>query len=139
MKLQGRDCAMFAGPGRFQFVNERIVLDGCHNPHAAEQLLVAWRDHFGIEKATVIFGALSDKDFGAMLRILEQISREVFLVPIRSKRSADPLELAAACALPHRIFKSVKAALEAAQGRTLVTGSLFLVGEVLSLLGVELE
>ena len=53
-------------PGRFQFVNERIVLDGCHNPHAAEQLLVAWRDHFGMEKATLIFGALSDKDFGAI-------------------------------------------------------------------------
>ena len=42
-------------PGRFQFVNERIVLDGCHNPHAAEQLLVAWRDHFGMEKATLIW------------------------------------------------------------------------------------
>ena len=126
-------------PGRFQIVNECIVLDGCHNPHAAEQLVVSWRDHFGIQKATVIFGALSDKDFGTMLRILEQISREVFLVPVRSKRSADPLEMAAGCALPHRIFKSVKAALEAAQGKTLVTGSLFLVGEVLSLLGVELE
>ncbi len=126
-------------PGRFQFVNERIVLDGCHNPHAAEQLLIAWRDHFGMEKATLIFGALSDKDFGAIIRILEQISREVFLVPIRSNRSADPLQLAAECVIPHRIFKSVKAALDAAQGRTLVTGSLFLVGEALSLLAVELE
>jgi dihydrofolate synthase / folylpolyglutamate synthase len=95
-------------PGRFQVVNERIVLDGCHNPHAAERLLATWRGAFGIEKATAIFGALSAKDYAAMLRILEPISREVFLVPICSERSADPQALSAACAVQHRIFPSVK-------------------------------
>ena len=124
-------------PGRFQVVGERFVLDGCHNPHAAEQLLVNWRDAYGMEKATVIFGALADKDYFAMLRVLEPISREVFLVPIASERSAATEALAASCAVRHRIFQSVSEALEASQGRTLVTGSLFLVGEVLKLLGIE--
>ena len=123
-------------PGRFQVVNERIVLDGCHNPHAAEHLLVNWIEAFGPEKATVIFGALGDKDYAAMLRILETISREVLIVPIRSERSAAPEALAAACAVRHRILKSVTEALKASQGRTLVTGSLFLVGEALEVLGV---
>ena len=45
-------------PGRFQVVDERIVLDACHNPHAAAQLLVNWRDVYGMEKATVIFRSL---------------------------------------------------------------------------------
>jgi dihydrofolate synthase / folylpolyglutamate synthase len=126
-------------PGRFQVVNERIVLDGCHNPHAAAQLLVNWRDAYGKEKATVIFGALGDKDYSAMLRILEPISREVFFVPIRSERSAAPEALAEACTVQHRIFQSVKDALEASHGRTLVTGSLFLAGEALQALGVKLE
>jgi dihydrofolate synthase/folylpolyglutamate synthase len=125
-------------PGRFQVVDERIVLDGCHNPHAAAQLLVNWRDAYGMEKATVIFGALGDKDYSAMLRILEPISREVLLVPICSERSAAPEALAAACTIQHRIFRSVKEALEASRGRILVTGSLFLVGEALQVLGVEL-
>jgi dihydrofolate synthase/folylpolyglutamate synthase len=125
-------------PGRFQVVDERIVLDACHNPHAAAQLLVNWRDVYGMEKATVIFGALGDKDYSAMLRILEPISREVLLVPISSERSAAPEALAAACAIKHRIFQSVKEALEASRGRILVTGSLFLVGEALQVLGVEL-
>ena len=125
-------------PGRFQVVDERIVLDACHNPHAAAQLLVNWRDVYGMEKATVIFGALGDKDYSAMLRILEPISREVLLVPISSERSAAPEALAAACAIKHRIFQSVKEALEASRGRILVTGSLFLVGEALQALGVEL-
>ncbi len=124
-------------PGRFQVVDERFVLDGCHNPHAAEKLLVNWRDAYGTEKATVIFGALADKDYSAMLKILEPISREVLLVPIVSERSAATQALAAACTVPYRVFKSVSQALEASQGRTLVTGSLFLVGEVLKLLGIE--
>ena len=125
-------------PGRFQVVDERIVLDACHNPHAAAQLLVNWRDAYGMEKATVIFGALADKDYSAMLRILEPISREVLLVPISSERSAALEALAAACTIQHRIFQSVKEALEASRGRILVTGSLFLVGEALQVLGVEL-
>ena len=125
-------------PGRFQVVDERIVLDGCHNPHAAAQLVINWRDAYGMEKATVIFGALGDKDYSAMLRILEPISREIFLVRICSERSAAPEALAAACTVQNRIFQSVRDALDASQGRTLVTGSLFLVGEALQVLGVEL-
>ncbi|HEY5705367.1 MAG TPA: folylpolyglutamate synthase/dihydrofolate synthase family protein [Terrimicrobiaceae bacterium] len=125
-------------PGRFQVVDERIILDGCHNPHAAAQLVVTWTNTYGTEKATVIFGALGDKDYPTMLKILESISREIFLVPVPSERSATPEALALACPVPHRIFQSVKDALEESQGRTLVTGSLFLVGEALQVLGVEL-
>jgi dihydrofolate synthase/folylpolyglutamate synthase len=124
-------------PGRFQIVTERLILDGCHNPHAASQLLLNWRDAFGAEKATIIFGALADKDFSAMLEILAPIGREICFVPVRSERSAAPETLASVCPLPSRVFASVKEALDATQGRTLVTGSLFLVGEVLELLGFE--
>jgi dihydrofolate synthase / folylpolyglutamate synthase len=124
-------------PGRFQILGERFVLDGCHNPHAAEQLVVNWRDLFGTEQAEVIFGALADKDHPKMLQILAPITREFLLVPVRSERAANPENLASACPAPHRIFAAAKDALAASQGRTLVTGSLFLVGEVLELLGFE--
>jgi dihydrofolate synthase/folylpolyglutamate synthase len=125
-------------PGRFQIVGERIVLDGCHNPHAAERLLATWREVYGMEKATVIFGALGDKDYAGMLKILEPICREVLLVPVRSERSADPRVLAAACMVPHRILQSVKEALDASRGKILITGSLFLVGEALQALDAGL-
>jgi dihydrofolate synthase / folylpolyglutamate synthase len=124
-------------PGRFQMIGERFVLDGCHNPHAAEQLLLNWRDFFGTEQADVIFGALGDKDYSAMLKILAPISREVLLVPVRSERAAAPEILASACPGPHRIYPDAREALKATRGKTLVTGSLFLVGEVLELLGFE--
>jgi dihydrofolate synthase/folylpolyglutamate synthase len=124
-------------PGRFQMLGERFVLDGCHNPHAAEQLLVNWRDLFGTERAEVIFGALADKDYTKMLQILAPITREALFVPVRSERAADPQILASVCPVAHRIFAGAKEALAASKGRTLVTGSLFLVGEVLELLGFE--
>ncbi len=124
-------------PGRFQIIAERLVLDGCHNPHAATRLVMNWREAFGGERAAMIFGALGDKDFSTMLEILTPIAREVCFVPVRSERSAAPEMLASACPLPHRVFASAKDALAATQGRTLVTGSLFLVGEVLELLGFE--
>ena len=124
-------------PGRFQMLEERFVLDGCHNPHAAEQLLFNWRDVFGTEEADVIFGALADKDYPRMLQILAPITREVLLVPVRSERAAAPAILASACPKPHRIFAGAKEALAASKGRTLITGSLFLVGEILELLGFE--
>jgi dihydrofolate synthase/folylpolyglutamate synthase len=124
-------------PGRFHILGERFVLDGCHNPHAAEQLLVNWRDFFGTEQAAVIFGSLGDKEYSVMLKILAPISREVLLVPVRSERAAAPENLASACPVPHRIFANAKEALNASHGKTLVTGSLFLVGEVLELLGFE--
>ena len=124
-------------PGRFQMIGERFVLDGCHNPHAAQQLLLNWRNLFGTEQADMIFGALSDKDYSTMLEILAPISREVLLVPVRSERAAAPEILASACRVPHRIFAHAREALEASHGKTLITGSLFLVGEVLELLGSE--
>jgi dihydrofolate synthase/folylpolyglutamate synthase len=124
-------------PGRFQIIGERFVLDGCHNPHAAERLLLNWRDLFGPEQAEVIFGALADKDYAKMLQILAPITREVLLVPVRSERAAAPEILASGCPAPHRLFADAKEALAASKGKTLVTGSLFLVGEVLELLGFE--
>lgn len=133
----GRGLKTVRWPGRFQRVGDTLVLDGGHNPHAARQLLTLWRETFGEERATVIFGALTDKDFPAMLDILSPLAKEFFLVPVSNPRTATLDELAAHCPLPHRRMDSVGAALAATSGRTLVTGSLFLVGEAMAVLGIE--
>lgn len=123
-------------PGRFQIVEERIVLDGSHNPHAIAHLIKTWREAFGEEKPTVIFGALADKDYTSMLKTLEPLAREFFFVTLQNGRTASGADLADSCEVPARIFPSVKEALAASEGRTLVTGSLFLVGEALEVLGL---
>jgi len=123
-------------PGRFQIIGERIVFDGSHNPHAASQLVKTWREVFGAEKTTVIFGALADKDYPAVLQILTPLAREFLFVQVHNRRAATTAELAAHCRTPHRQFASVKSALEASRGKTLITGSLFLVGEAMRELGI---
>jgi dihydrofolate synthase/folylpolyglutamate synthase len=124
-------------PGRFQIVHPRLVLDGAHNPPAAENLVQIWRERFGEEKPVIIFGALSDKDFPVIIERLEAIAAEFYFVPVRNSRAADPAALAASCQVPHQVFASLESALAASRGLTLVTGSLFLVGEAMGILGLE--
>jgi len=124
--------------GRFQVIDGRIILDGGHNPHAAAQLVQVWRETFGGEKAVIIFGALSDKDYTLVLKILEPLAEEFRLVPVRSKRAATTAELAGAVSAPHREFSSLAEAWpDSASGKILVTGSLFLVGEAMEYLAIE--
>ncbi len=125
-------------PGRFQLAGDRFVLDGGHNPHGARQLVANWREAFGDEKADIIFGALADKDFSAMLRELLPIAGRFFFVPVRNERSATLEALAAAAPADFRAWDSLEEALAAAEGRILITGSLFLVGEAMSLLNLEI-
>jgi dihydrofolate synthase/folylpolyglutamate synthase len=125
-------------PGRFQRIGDRFVLDGGHNPHAVAQLVRTWREEFGEERPLVVFGALSDKDYPAMLETLAGIADELWIVPVRSARATNPETLATVAPMPARIFESLDAALAEAGGqgrRVLVTGSLFLVGEALEILG----
>ncbi len=125
-------------PGRFQVLESGIILDGGHNPQACVQLVRNWRDQFGNEKATIIFGALADKAYGEMLEIIRPIVGRISFVPVKSQRGCTPEELAAKWGGASEIFPSLADALEARTERPLlIAGSLFLIGEAFETLGVE--
>lgn len=127
-------------PARFQRVGERIIVDGAHNEHSAEALLSTWHEVFGQQKATIVFGALRDKEYGVMLRILETVAGEFLFVPVRSERSEDPGVLKAQSPLPSREFSDLPTAIKVAMDTTLpvlITGSLFLAGEASEKLAEE--
>ncbi len=137
-ELQGLSSVVW--PGRFQRVGEDLVVDGAHNPSAIETLVATWREVYGDVRASLVFGAVLDKDIEALLLALRSIADEVWLVPVNNLRGASPEELrpmaeAARFATIHD--GPVEASLAAARagGRpVLVAGSLFLAGEVLALL-----
>jgi len=134
-----RGLARVHWPGRFQRFGDDLVIDGAHNPPAAEVLLAAWREVFGSAKAQLIFGAMNDKDVPALLHILRGISDQVWLVPVRSSRSASVdvlrgMAAAAGFSATHADELPVALAAARAKGPTLVAGSLFLAGETLALL-----
>jgi dihydrofolate synthase/folylpolyglutamate synthase len=126
-------------PGRFQRLGPRIVLDGAHNPAASQRLIETWEECVGNQRPTIIFGGLREKDLRHMLSVLSKVAARFFIVPVPGRRAAatDEIQALVPANVPSSTFNSVKYALEVAQQSDeliLVTGSFFLVGEVLALL-----
>ena len=127
-------------PGRFQRIGERIVLDGAHNPHAAAQLAQTWREEFGDARATLIFGAMRDKDVAGVLAALRPIAARIIAVPVQNARACSTEELRAIArgvdaTLGCESCAGLASALERADAdpeRILIAGSLFLIGEALA-------
>lgn len=125
--------------GRFQIVDDRVILDGAHNPEAAGTLREAWSETFPDEKAHLIFGVAEGKDVVGIFRELLPVIGSVTFVPIKSERRlpADAMKAALGEAgdadIPIGEADSIEKALEG-DGRILVAGSLFLVGEALGIL-----
>jgi len=134
-------------PGRCEVAEERpvLLLDGAHNPAAARTLR-----HFLMEsytsrgkKVVIVFGAMQDKDIDGIMEPLLPCAQRVILTRAETPRAADPV-LLESLALRHHASAirapSLSAALSAARaeagpdGVVCVTGSLYLVGDVKTLL-----
>jgi dihydrofolate synthase/folylpolyglutamate synthase len=135
-----RGLASIDWPARFQRWDERIIIDGAHNPAGARILAQTWREILGDQNATLILAVLDDKDGPGICQALAPISSSVILPTIRSERALPPEELARTLStttpsLHYSITPSIRDALDQArQGSNpiLVTGSLHFAGEALA-------
>jgi len=135
-------------PGRMQRVTtasgQTVLLDGAHNPASAEALRAALLAEFPDAKPAIIFGVFRDKDSASMCHSLAPLAGRLLLTPVHSERTEDPARLVTACreANPHaplEVCASLAQAVEKAAREpfVVVTGSLYLVGEALELLGLS--
>jgi len=138
-------------PGRLQIVGENpfFLLDGAHNPAACESLARALRDLRDtgtFRDLTLVFGALQDKDVGSMLSHIVPLAQRVVLTRGRSERFLEPGEVAAAVrdlGVVPVIEEDLAAAVERARADSqagdavCLCGSLYLVGDAMSLMGIE--
>lgn len=120
------------------------VLDGAHNGAGAEVLAAALTRHWPGRAPALILGVMRDKNWQVICRHLAPVAGSIILVPVHSQRSASPEELVGACASSHpgirvTVCPSLAEALQVTAGEPLrlVTGSLYLVGEALELLGEQ--
>lgn len=140
-----RGLAAVDWPARFQRFDERLVIDGAHNPAGARVLVQTWKQNFGDQRATIVAGMLRDKNAADIWQVLRAVADRVLLPRFQSERAMLPDELAVAIRriapeLPVECFHSVDEAIEAARKRSapiLVTGSLHFAGEVLATLRGE--
>ena len=132
-------------PGRLQLVEKpngrKILLDGAHNIAGAETLRAALEKNFAGGKPVLIFGALADKNWPSICRLLAPLAAKIFTVPVASERTADPRSLAEAfhstsSAVETTSFDKLADALDASKDEpfVVISGSLYLVGEALELL-----
>lgn len=129
-------------PGRLELIGDapRVLLDGGHNPAALDLVVPDLRRLLAGAPVALVFGAMADKDLGAMLRRLEQLRpAAAFFTRAASagERAASPRELASQWrAGPAFEVEPATRALEAATttagsaGVVLICGSLYLVGEL---------
>ncbi|MBV8216257.1 MAG: bifunctional folylpolyglutamate synthase/dihydrofolate synthase [Verrucomicrobia bacterium] len=128
-------------PGRFQILGDRLTIDGAHNFAASQGLVQTWREFYPGASPTIVFGGLRDKDLDKMLSALAPIATRFFLVPVKNPRGENPASIRLPNGISGVVFPGVQEAVEAANQLAepiLVTGSLFLVGEVLSWIQPEL-
>ncbi len=122
----------------------KILLDGAHNP-AGARALFDFLNEFADRPLTIVFGAMNDKRLDEIAETLFPAADLLILTQPSNPRSAavpDLFELARHLISPDRIIRSpsIKAAMDQAQnltavsGTICVTGSLYLVGEVMAIL-----
>ncbi|MFZ0828863.1 MAG: folylpolyglutamate synthase/dihydrofolate synthase family protein [Verrucomicrobiia bacterium] len=135
-------------PGRLQLVTrpsgQNILLDGAHNVAGANALRDALEKNFPAMKRTLVLGVLQDKDWRHICETLAPLAVRIFTVPVASERTAEAQELARVCRAANPSAEvlacdSMAEALETIAGAdfAVVTGSLYLVGEALELLGLS--
>ncbi len=136
-------------PGRLQVVTRgdwpEIVLDVAHNPAGAWALRSALSERYEDRPLVFVFGAMRDKAISEMTEILFPLAERVIATRPENPRSASPEEIQQAGARTGTEIESVAeipAALERARqvavpGTVIVvTGSIYLVGEVMRTLEV---
>ncbi len=129
-------------PGRYELAasNPPVVLDGAHNPQAAQALASAIEESFRGRPPMVVLGVMADKDADGIVAALAGHAARFICTQSSSERALDADELALVVGghsdAPIEVRPLVEDALDSAIGEAVradtgvvVTGSLYVAGE----------
>ncbi|MBI4726399.1 bifunctional folylpolyglutamate synthase/dihydrofolate synthase [candidate division TA06 bacterium] len=136
-------------PGRLQTVSRHplIIIDGAHNDYSAYRLKKAVEILYPEKTRILVLGISANKDIGGIVSNLVPQSRVLVITKAKHSRAATPEAIrreAKKFAVPVIETETLCQALDRAkelampQDLVLVTGSLFLAGETLELLGKKI-
>ena len=138
-------------PGRFQVIAARpgwpeMVLDVAHNPAGAWALRSALSERHEDRPLILVFGAMRDKAISEMTEILFPLAERVIATRPENPRAASPEEIRQAAArtgVEIEVVDDVRLAVERARAVAgpktviVITGSIYLVGEVMQSIGED--
>ncbi|RZU65105.1 dihydrofolate synthase/folylpolyglutamate synthase [Microterricola gilva] len=135
-------------PGRLQLVGiePTVIVDAAHNPHGAEALVTALTSFFDFDEIAFVLGILEDKDAAGIIRAIAPAAARIHVTRSSSERAIGVDELADTVVdigrddatfrfddLETAIEQARRWAADAPRRAVVVTGSITLVGEALSL------
>ena len=143
--LDGRSIAAGLGraawPGRLEIVRGRpeLLLDGAHNPAGCATLAAYLKEHRRGRATVLLFATMKDKPAGEMLDILCPLAHKVIVTRVPVPRGETPGALRRLAQARHPDVaqaESIDEALRLARGAAgpdglvVISGSLYLVGEI---------
>jgi dihydrofolate synthase/folylpolyglutamate synthase len=138
-------------PGRFQMIAARpgwpeLVIDVAHNPAGAWALRSALSERYEGRPLIFLFGAMRDKAIGEIAEILFPLADKVIATQPENPRAATPQEIQQAAVRSGAEIEAVENVqraivrareLAGAGAVIVVTGSIYMVGEVMREIGAE--
>lgn len=132
-------------PGRLQqldVVTDTLTfVDGAHNAHAAQGLVNSLNHRFKHKKWHVLIGILEDKDCKEFLKIIDKSADSYTILPVNNPRTAKPEQLKQTinAIAPEKSVNigSIADIKSYLKNDTIITGSLYLIGDILKQLTTE--
>ncbi len=129
-------------PGRMQILQKSplVLADGAHNPKAAESLMDTIGQFLNFQRLFLIFGCMHDKDILETLGKFIPAAQQIILTRSKNDRAEDPQNIlnmidreAINTVVIQDAQSAVKYALDEANAddMVLITGSLYVVGDIL--------
>ena len=124
-------------PGRFQFISKNILVDCAHNPSGFKALTKELKK-LNYNKLILVTGFSNDKDIKTISTIIKPITYKTIITKSNNERAADTKVIKKYFNRNSIIIENPKKALNYAKKLALkndlilVTGSIFLVGELIS-------
>ncbi len=131
--------------GRVHVLSEKplVVVDGAHNPGAARVLAEAVKKDFSYKRLILVLGIMKDKDIKTIVSEIAVLADHIICSSPEYYRSANPEDLynvVAAYSRKAEVIKTLPEAIAKAKrlakpdDMILITGSLFTVGEALTVI-----
>ena len=140
--------ATATSPGRLQLIGTEptVLVDAAHNPGGAVVLAAAISEYFTFDRVIAVLGVLADKDAAGIVTALAPVVTEFIVTQAPSERGLDADELAGIVvgivgrdrvSVELNPRRAIELARETAgsspRGAVLVTGSISLVGDAITL------
>ncbi|HUY09416.1 MAG TPA: Mur ligase family protein [Candidatus Dormibacteraeota bacterium] len=132
-------------PGRMETLGSvpEVLIDAAHNPAAVDAVLPEIRRQLSGRSGVLLFGSMEDHDHQGMLQLLRTVGfQAAVFTRSSSARAAAGSTLAACWSAPFEVVEPVSQALVRARalagpdGLVVSLGSIYVIGEVMSALGV---